>query len=92
MAKARRSVFGTVISYAGFAVAVVLVAHIVFVIFGAPGDTQLVSTVARVADVVALFFPGLIAVGDPTLQVITDFGLAAVFWVLVANVLARVLG
>ncbi|WP_344685674.1 hypothetical protein [Saccharopolyspora taberi] len=87
-----RSGVATLINGAGFLLAAILVLHIVFVLFGVPSNAGLASSVRQAAEPLALFFPGLVDGGNEILQVILDFGLAAVFWVVVAAVLGRIFG
>lgn len=82
----------TLINGIGFLIAVLLVLHIVFVLFGVPGNTGLARSVEQAAVPLALFFPGLVEAPGAELQVLLDFGLAAVFWMVVAGLLARVVG
>ncbi|MDR7301777.1 hypothetical protein [Haloactinomyces albus] len=92
--KSRKAQSGvaTLINGIGFLLAAMLVLHTIFVLFGAPGDTGLAQSVSRAAVPLALFFPGLLDVDHEALQVLLDFGLAAVFWMAVAGLLARILG
>jgi hypothetical protein len=39
-----------------------------------------------------LFWPGLFPVGNADLAVILNYGLAAVFWLVVSGVIARLVG
>ena len=80
-----------VVNLAGSLLATVLVAHILFVAFGADPANALVGWVARWADVVGLWFVGLFGTGDATFTVILDYGAAAAFWLIVTGLVARVL-
>lgn len=80
----------TLISGVGFLLAAILVMHIVFVLFHFPSENGLAQSVGQAAGPLALFFPGLIEANNQVLQVLMDFGLAAVFWVLLAGLLSRV--
>ncbi|EQD88083.1 hypothetical protein GCM10009533_45560 [Saccharopolyspora spinosporotrichia] len=91
-AKRGRSGVATLINGAGFVIAAMLVLHIVFVLTGFPTENGLAGSVRQAAEPLALFFPGMVDAGDEVLQVMADFGLAAVFWVLVTGLLARVFG
>lgn len=82
----------TLIQAAGFLIAVILVLHTVFVLFDFPVQQGLAESVGRAAGPLALFFPGLIDAPSAALQVLLDFGLAAAFWMVLAGVLARVIG
>lgn len=89
-AKSKQSGLATLLHIAGFLFAVLLVLHAVIRISGARPEGGLGDSVARAAEPLSLFFPGLIEVGQPQLQVLVDHGLAAVFWVFVFGLLARV--
>lgn len=91
-AKKGPSGVATLINGAGFLLAAMLVMHILFVVTGIRSENGLVNSVAEAAVPLALFFPGLVDAQHEVLQVIADFGLAAVFWVLVAGLLARAFG
>ena len=56
----------------------------------ARGENELANSVARAAEPLALFFPGLVEAPSEVLQVLLDYGLAAMFWVLVAGVVGRI--
>ena len=45
--------------------------------------------IRSLADPLALFFPGLFPVSNPDLAVILNYGLAAVFWLVVSGIIAR---
>jgi len=72
-------------------IAVILVAHILFALLGANPNNPLVVFVAQWADALAIFFRGLFATGSDALNVILNYGLAAVFWVVVGVIAAWLL-
>ena len=76
--KKEQSGFAGLINAVGFIFAVLLVLH------------ELANSVARAAEPLALFFPGLVEAPSEVLQVLLDYGLAAMFWVLVAGVVGRI--
>ncbi|SDP93342.1 hypothetical protein SAMN04487905_11485 [Actinopolyspora xinjiangensis] len=86
------SALATLLQGIGFLLAVLLVAHTVFVLFDFRPEGQLAQSVARAAEPLALFFPGLIDAPSRVLQVLLDYGLAAMFWMLLGGLLARILG
>ncbi|ASU77138.1 hypothetical protein CDG81_01065 [Actinopolyspora erythraea] len=86
------SALATLLQGIGFLLAVLLVAHTVFVLFDFQPEGQLAQSVARAAEPLALFFPGLIDAPSRVLQVLLDYGLAAMFWMLLGGLLARILG
>jgi len=86
-----RATAGTVVRVIGTIIAVILVAHILFALLGANPNNPLVVFVAQWADALAIFFRGLFATGSDALNVILNYGLAAVFWLVVTGLIARVL-
>jgi len=74
----------------GFAAAV-LAAYIVLSVGGANPDNTIAKFVARWADVLALGFRDLFTPADPKLQVLVNHGLAALFWLIIASVVSRIL-
>ena len=88
--KKGQSGFAGLINAVGFIFAVLLVLHAAFVLTGFRGENELANSVARAAEPLALFFPGLVEAPSEVLQVLLDYGLAAMFWVLVAGVVGRI--
>jgi hypothetical protein len=86
-----RATAGTVVRVIGTIIAVILVAHILFALLGANPNNPLVVFVAQWADALAIFFRGLFATGSDALNVILNYGLAAVFWLVITGLIARVL-
>jgi hypothetical protein len=88
--RGRHTVAGLV-NLVGSALALLLTAHILFVLFDAQPDNAVVSWVATWADVVGLWFVHLFSTSSPQFTVILDYGAAAVFWLIVTGFVARVL-
>lgn len=86
-----RGLASRIILTIGAVIAIILIAQILFWLFSANPANALVTFVGQIANVLALWFVGLFATGNATLQVILDYGLAAVFWVIVAGLVARLL-
>lgn len=83
------SIAANIISAIGAIIAVIIVAHILFVLFGAnPGNT-LVTFVRNWANVLALWFYNLFDTGNATMNLIVNYGLAIVFWLVVTGIIAR---
>lgn len=68
--------------------AVVLVVHIVLTLGSANPDNSITQWVADLARPLALGFKDLFSPAEPKLQVLVNFGLAAIFWLVVGTVLA----
>lgn len=86
-----RRTAAAVVNLVGTALALLLIGHILFVLFGARPDNPVVTWVARWSDVVGLWFTNLFSTSSAAFTVILDYGSAAVFWLVVTGVVARVL-
>lgn len=78
-----------VISGVGAVFALIEVLYILMILFGANPANAFFKFVQQLAEPLALFFPGLFQLGNANLDLIINYGLAAVFWVVVTNLLAR---
>ena len=85
----RRTTVGSVIRGIGTVFAVILALHILFVLLGANAANAFVRFIGYWAGVLALWFRNLFATGNANLDVLLNFGLAIVFWVVVTGLLAR---
>ena len=85
----RRTVAGSIISGIGAVIAIIIVLHILFVLFGANAANPFVGFIATWAKTLALWFSNLFATGNPNMDLILNFGLAAIFWLVVTGLLAR---
>lgn len=85
----RRTSVGSVIRGIGAVFAVILALHILFVLMGANAGNAFVQFIAYWAGVLALWFKGLFATGNGQMDVLLNYGLAIVFWLIVTGLLAR---
>ncbi|WP_367133432.1 hypothetical protein [Saccharothrix sp. HUAS TT1] len=83
------SVVAGVLSWAGLLVAVVLVAHVLLTVGGANPANSITTEVATWADRFALGFHDLFTPQDPKLAVLVNYGLAALFWLVVRSLVLR---
>jgi len=83
------SLAANIISGVGAIIAVILVAHVLFTLFGANPGNALVTFVSQWAGILALWFHDLFNTGNPTLDLIVNYGLAIIFWLVVTGILAR---
>jgi hypothetical protein len=81
-----------VIQLVGAVFALIEVVYILLVLFGASTTNAFFQFIRGIAEPLALFFPGLFPIDNYQLSVIVNYGLAAVFWVVVAGIIARLLG
>ncbi|NUT49600.1 MAG: hypothetical protein HOV94_20170 [Saccharothrix sp.] len=78
-----------VISAVGAVFALIEVLYILMILFGANPANAFFRFIQQLAEPLALFFPGLFQLGNANLDLIINYGLAAVFWVVVTSLLAR---
>jgi hypothetical protein len=78
-----------VLRWIGTIIAVILVAHVLLTVFGANPDNPITSFVRSWADPLALAFRDLFTPSDPKLRVLADYGLAAIFWLIVTSIVVR---
>lgn len=79
-----------VIQLVGAVFALIEVIYIVLLLAGANASNAFFSFIKSIAEPLALFWPGLFPIDNYDLAVIVNYGLAAVFWLLIAGLLARV--
>ncbi|WP_436493256.1 hypothetical protein [Actinokineospora sp. HUAS TT18] len=86
-----RSTPARIVAGIGALFALIEVVYILLIIFGANAANAFFRFIASLAEPLALFFPGLFPIANPTLAVIVNYGLAAVFWLVVTGLVARAL-
>jgi len=80
-----------VVRWVGLLFAVVLVVHVLLTVGGANPDNLITRFFHGAARPLALAFTDLFTPHDPKLGVLVNFGLAAVFWLIVSGVAARLI-
>ncbi|TDV51111.1 hypothetical protein CLV71_106465 [Actinophytocola oryzae] len=81
----------SVVRWVGLAVAVVLVGHVLLTVGGANRDNGITQFFSSAADPLALAFKSLFVPDDAKLRVLVNYGLAALFWLVVSAVLSRLI-
>lgn len=84
-----RGTAARVVTSIGALFAIIEVVYILLILFGANQANAFFQFVKSLAEPLALFFPGLFTLANNTLEVIVNYGLAAVFWLVVASLVAR---
>ncbi|GDY30690.1 hypothetical protein [Gandjariella thermophila] len=84
-----RGTAAAIINAIGTIVAVILALHIIFGLTGANPANPVVTFIAQWAGAFALWFRDLFATGNATVDMIVNYGIAAVFWLFVTGLLAR---
>ncbi len=80
-----------VITGVGALFAVIEVVYILMIVLGANQANAFFGFMRAIAEPLALFFPGLFTLDDYNLGVFINYGLAAVFWLVVTGGVARLL-
>lgn len=79
------------VSTVGSVLALIEIVYILMVVFDANPANKFFTFIKSLAEPLALFFPGLFATGSPDWDMIVNYGLAALFWLVVTGIVARLL-
>lgn len=71
--------------------AVIEVVYILMIVLGANPGNGFFQFIKSLAGPLALFFPGLFNISNVDMAVLVNYGLAAVFWLVVTGFIARLL-
>ncbi len=80
-----------VITGVGAVFALFEVVYILLILFSANAANGFFRFVQSIAEPLALFFPGLFNLVNDKLEIILNYGLAAVFWLVVTGFIARLI-
>ncbi|TCP54209.1 hypothetical protein EV191_103252 [Tamaricihabitans halophyticus] len=83
-------ILAAVLRWVGLVFAVILVAHIILVIGEANPDNWITMTVADLAGPLSIGFQDLFIIADQKLELLVNYGLAAIFWLVVSAIAARI--
>ena len=86
-----RSTAAGLVNLVGTVLALILVAHVVFEFAKAWPGNGFVAWVASASNVIGLWFTSMFHTGDQTFTMVLNYGLAAVFWLLVTGIIASLL-
>ncbi|MFJ4655630.1 hypothetical protein ACIP5Y_30490 [Nocardia sp. NPDC088792] len=64
--------------------------YILMLVLNADQSNRFFTFIRSLAEPLALFFPGLFHTGSHNLDIVLNYGLAAVFWLIVSGFVARV--
>jgi hypothetical protein len=85
------AVLAAVIRIVGGLFVLILVAHVVLTLGGANPANEIARFVAHWADRLQVGFRGLFTPADARTRIIVNYGLAAVFWLVVSWILVRLI-
>ncbi len=80
-----------IIRWAGLIVVIILVARVLLTVGGANPDNGITSFVTSWSDTFAWGFKNLFTPGDAKLRVLVNYGIAAIFWLIVSSIVARLI-
>ena len=80
-----------IIRWVGLIFAVILVLHIIFTIGGANPSNGIVSWIRDWADTLSIGFKDLFEPADEKLRVLVNYGIAALFWLIVSSIVVKVI-
>ncbi|HVW42904.1 MAG TPA: hypothetical protein VHC18_16285 [Amycolatopsis sp.] len=80
-----------IVRWAGLIFALILVLHIIFTIGAANPSNGIVSWVRGWADTLSIGFKDLFEPGDDKLRVLVNYGIAALFWLIVSAIVVKVI-
>jgi hypothetical protein len=87
-----RGTAARVVTGVGALFAIIEVIYILMILMGANPANAFFGFIKSLAEPLALFFPGLFPLSNPDLAVLLNYGLAAVFWLVITGFIARLLG
>lgn len=79
------NVLATVVRLVGYALAAVIVAFLVLTFVGVNTANGVAQVIGSIAEFAVLSFRDLFLIADPVFAAVVNYGLAAIFWVLVAE-------
>ncbi|WP_067690156.1 hypothetical protein [Nocardia jejuensis] len=79
------------VSGVGALFAIIEIVYILMLTLGADQSNRFFTLIKSWAEPLALFFPGLFHTGNGNLDIVVNYGLAALFWLVVTGLIARVL-
>ncbi|WP_236790685.1 hypothetical protein [Amycolatopsis sp. GM8] len=80
-----------IVRWVGLIFAIILVLHVIFTIGSANPDNGIVSWIRGWADTLSIGFKDLFEPSDEKLRVLVNYGIAALFWLIVPGIAARLI-
>jgi hypothetical protein len=80
-----------IVRWVGLIFALILVLHIIFTVGSANADNSIVSWVHSWADGLSIGFKDLFEPSDAKLRVLVNYGIAALFWLIVSAVASKLI-
>ncbi|AXB48838.1 hypothetical protein [Amycolatopsis albispora] len=81
-----------VVRWIGLIFALILAVHVILTVGGANPDNSITQFIRSWAEPLSLGFGDLFTnISDPKAQVLVNYGIAAIFWLIVSSILAKIL-
>jgi hypothetical protein len=84
-------VLAGLVRWAGLIVVIILVVRVLLTVGGANPSNGITSFITSVSDPLAWGFKDLFTPGDAKLRVLVNYGIAAIFWLIVSSVIAKLI-
>lgn len=84
-------VIANIVRWAGLVVAVILVVRVLLTVGGANPANGITSFITTCSDQLAWGFRDLFTPTEPKLRVLVNYGVAAIFWLIVSGIIARLI-
>jgi hypothetical protein len=84
-------ILATVVRWVGLAIVVVLVVRVLLTVGGANPHNGIASVITTWSDWLAWGFKDLFTPSDAKLRVLVNYGIAALFWLIVSSIVVRVI-
>lgn len=91
IASTSRSPASRLVELAAVVIAFIIVLHIIFVLIGANGANTIVRTDSDWANTLAVWFRDLFTLSSAKLEVLVNYGLAALFYLAIGRIVASVI-
>ncbi|OZM73454.1 hypothetical protein CFN78_10910 [Amycolatopsis antarctica] len=75
----------------GLIFALILVMHVIFVVGDANPENGIVTFARDWSETLSVGFKDLFAPADPKLSVLVNYGIAALFWLVVSSIVAKII-
>ena len=79
------------VRWAGLIVVIILVVRVLLTVGGANPANGITSFITSASDPLAWGFKDLFTPGDAKLRVLVNYGIAAIFWLIVSSIIARLI-
>ena len=84
-------VLATIVRVVGYLLAAILVIYVLLSVVGVNIENGVAQGIGTIGNIAVIAFRDLFVLADPILTIVVNFGLAAVFWVLVAEFGSRLI-